>query len=180
MNKQTLRNQLIDQRKRVPPDVAAAAASALTAQVMAALPPAPCVIAAYVGTQGEIDPLPTLMTAHEAGYTLALPVVMSGSRELQFRAWQPGGALVSGAYHIAHPPDTAAIVAPDTLLVPLVAFDADNHRLGYGAGYYDATLTALKQANPACQAIGLAYDFQKVERLPAEAHDVRLDAVVSG
>ena len=67
-------------------------------------------------------------------------------------------------------------LAIDAVLVPGVAFDRAGHRLGYGGGYYDRLLPSLRRD---CLRVGLAYDEQVVDELPAEEHDVRLHAVVT-
>ncbi len=87
-----------------------------------------------------------------------------------------GQAFVQGAYGIAEPVGAASNALPDVCVLPMLAGDADCRRLGYGGGYYDRFLanqgkTALK--------IGICYDFQIVDKIPAEGHDVPADAIVT-
>jgi 5-formyltetrahydrofolate cyclo-ligase len=82
------------------------------------------------------------------------------------------------AYGVTEPDVGAEVMTPSVLLVPLLAFDADGYRLGYGGGYYDRTLTVLR-AQWSVRAIGIAYAGQEIEKLPHDAHDERLDAVLT-
>ena len=82
--------------------------------------------------------------------------------------------LAPGAFGIHEPLDIWPRATPQILLVPLLAFDAAGHRLGYGGGFYDRTLALLK-----APAIGIAYAGQQTEKLPAEEHDARLNAVLT-
>jgi 5-formyltetrahydrofolate cyclo-ligase len=133
-------------------------------------------IAGYVPIRGEVDALHILTKLSSA--TMVLPCVVHDSKILSFRCWEKGDVLITGAHNIPCPSEKSLEITPDVVLVPLVAFDKNGFRLGYGGGYYDATLAALRLKNPAIQTIGLAYDFQQVDVLPSELHDVRLDMVI--
>ncbi len=112
------------------------------------------------------------------GATLALPVIIAADRPLQFRAWSFGEALRRGPLGIPEPHPEAPALAPDLLLVPLAAFDRAGHRIGYGAGHYDRTLKQLRASRP-IGALGLAFAVQEVAKIPALAHDVGLDYVLT-
>lgn len=114
---------------------------------------------------------------HGRGHPLCLPVVTDKVGALVFRAWAPGEALVEGVFDTRVPPPDRPVVEPTVLLVPLLAFDRAGYRLGYGGGYYDRTLAALAQNQPT--SIGLAFAAQEVDTLPHEAHDRRLDWVIT-
>lgn len=131
-------------------------------------------LAGYVAMRGEIDPLPALR-AHRG--PLCLPVVTGRAEPLRFRTWQPGEALVAGAFGTREPA-SGGWVAPQVLIVPLVAFDRRGHRLGYGAGHYDRTLAKLRATGP-ITAIGFAWAAQEVAELPAEPTDQALDLIVT-
>ena len=133
-------------------------------------------IAGYWPVGDEIDPLPLLRRLAKS-HVCALPVVESG-RALSFRAWAFDVPPAAGRYGIPSPPLDSPVVLPDILLVPLLAFDRTGHRLGYGGGHYDATLAALRAERP-IYAVGLAYAGQEVARVPADARDQRLDAVLT-
>jgi 5-formyltetrahydrofolate cyclo-ligase len=126
--------------------------------------------------RSEIDPRPVLQALHARGRGVALPVV--AHPHLLFRLWQPGEALERRGFGLSEPPDDAPIVEPDLLLVPLAAFDRSGHRIGYGKGHYDRTLARLA-ARKAIVAVGVAFAVQECETIPAQAHDVPLDILVT-
>lgn len=152
---------------------------ALRARILDAAPlPSGAVVAGYWPMRGEIDVLPLLGALAERGQVTALPAVVGRKEPLEFRRWAPGEALEEGIYGTRHPPASAGVVRPVCLLVPLLAFDRRGVRLGYGGGFYDRTLAALRAVGPVV-AVGVAYAGQEVEALPAEPHDERLDWVVT-
>jgi 5-formyltetrahydrofolate cyclo-ligase len=143
------------------------------------IPRAPAaVVAGYHPVRDEADPrgLMSALAAH--GHALALPVIATAHAALIFRSWREGDALAPNAYGIAEPLPSAPEIVPDVVLVPLLAFDADGHRLGYGGGYYDRTLDAIRRSKPVL-AIGVAYAGQEVAHLPRETHDHALDGIVT-
>ncbi len=135
------------------------------------------VVAGYVAMRDEIEVLPLLKGLASLGIATALPCVVEG-RTLVFRAWRPGDGLRPAPHDTQEPAPDAPLVRPTIVFVPLLAFDSEGYRLGYGGGYYDRALAALK-AGGGSRAIGLAFAFQRVERLPREAHDHPLEAVVT-
>jgi 5-formyltetrahydrofolate cyclo-ligase len=135
------------------------------------------VIAAYWPIRGEADPLPLLAALAGAGHAAALPAVAGRGKPLTFRLWRPGDPLVDRPLGLQEPATERPAVDPDLLFVPLAAFDRAGHRLGYGAGYYDATLAALAVKRPL--AIGLAFSTQEVASIPAEPHDHPLAFVIT-
>ena len=133
--------------------------------------------AGYRPIRGEIDPAPLMAALAARGVALCLPSARPG-QVLGFRRWSPGEALNRGGYGIEEPRDDAPLATPDLIIVPLAAFDAAGHRLGYGAGHFDRTLEALRLSGPVF-ALGLAYAEQEVAAVPAEPHDQKLDAVLT-
>lgn len=113
--------------------------------------------------------------AGAAGFAALLPVVIAADAPLAFRAWTPGSALVADRYGIPTPASGEFLV-PQALLLPVNAFDAAGYRIGYGGGFFDRTLAALKPA-PVC--IGVGFELARVASIRPEPHDVRLDAMVS-
>lgn len=143
------------------------------------LHPAPgSVVAGYVAIDDEADPAPLLGILAQHGCRIALPCVTAPGVPLTFRSWAPGEPLTPGAYKIPEPRGGDELV-PDFVLMPLLAFSSDGHRLGYGGGYYDRTLAALRPQNPQILAIGLAFAAQEVTHLPVEPNDQPLDWVVT-
>ncbi|MEL6266174.1 MAG: 5-formyltetrahydrofolate cyclo-ligase [Pseudomonadota bacterium] len=135
-------------------------------------------VAGYRPIRSEIDTAPVLATMAARGVALAMPVVEGAGQPLGFRPWAPGVAEVEGAFGAPIPADATA-VTPRILIVPLVAFDEDCFRLGYGGGFYDRSLERLRAADPDLLAIGYAYAAQATADLPREPTDQRLDAVVT-
>jgi 5-formyltetrahydrofolate cyclo-ligase len=125
--------------------------------------------------RSEADPRPA-MAAHSG--PLCLPVVAGRGRPLVFRAWMPGAPLVAGGFGAMVPAAEAAELVPEVLIVPMLAFDRQGYRLGYGGGFYDRTLAALRAAGPV-RAIGLAFAGQEVAAVPRGPWDVALDLIVT-
>lgn len=134
-------------------------------------------IAGYMPIRTELSPLPA-MAALAATHQVCVPVVQGAGLPLEFHVWTPGAVMVPGAFG-AHVPQDAIPAVPDTVIVPMVAFDARGGRLGYGGGFYDRTLQGLRAANPALQVVGFAYDAQEVAEVPLEPTDQRLDAIIT-
>jgi len=128
--------------------------------------------------KSEINPLPLMRKLAAAGARFALPMVAGRGKPLIMRAWGFGEPLAAGVWGIREPPPSASEVAPDLLIVPLLAFDRAGHRIGYGAGYYDLTIATLR-AQKAITAIGLAFAVQEIAAVPASPHDAPLDLVLT-
>jgi 5-formyltetrahydrofolate cyclo-ligase len=103
---------------------------------------------------------------------------MARGQSLRFRAWSPDDRMVLGPLGILEPSPAAAEVMPEIMLVPLAAFDRLGHRIGYGAGHYDCTFAHLRKTK-AVRGIGLAFATQQIKAVPALAHDVALDYVLT-
>ena len=136
------------------------------------------IVSGYFPIRNEIDPTPLMQKLAGQGARLALPCVNARGQSLTFRAWSPGDRLMPGSLGIPEPSPAAAEVIPDIMLVPLAAFDRSGHRIGYGAGHYDHTFAHLRKAK-AVIGIGLAFAAQEIESVPALAHDVALDYVLT-
>jgi 5-formyltetrahydrofolate cyclo-ligase len=136
------------------------------------------VISAYWPMRGELDPVPLITELVGRGHACALPVITGRDAALEFRSWQPGDDLDSGPFGTREPRSGARVLVPDVLIVPLVAFDRHGHRLGYGGGYYDRTLAALRKASDV-MAVGYAYAGQEMDELPQDPFDQGLDWLVT-
>jgi 5-formyltetrahydrofolate cyclo-ligase len=136
------------------------------------------VVAGYAPIRSEFDPMPLLRRLADAGARLALPVIMGREQPLQFRGFSIGQALERGPLGIQQPPVASAELIPEILLIPLAAFDRTGHRIGYGAGYYDRSIEALRGGNRAI-AVGLAFAVQEIDAVPALPHDAVLDYVLT-
>jgi len=132
----------------------------------------------YYPIKDELDTEPLAAALTERKTPIALPVVGGKKEPLSFRAYQPGDALIDGAYGELIPGGDAAEAAPAIIVTPLLAFTRAGGRLGYGGGYYDRTLEALRRESDVV-AVGFAYGAQEVDALPLSALDQPLDWVVT-
>lgn len=135
-------------------------------------------VAAYMPIGSEIDCRPLLDKIMAEGAPVCLPVVAGADKPLTFRRWSPGDPLVTGPMGIAEPPASAETVSPEVLLVPMLAFDRRGYRLGYGGGYYDRTLKALREGGEIV-AVGVAFAGQVRDTVPITEDDQRLDWIVT-
>jgi 5-formyltetrahydrofolate cyclo-ligase len=135
-------------------------------------------VSGFAAIRDEINPADLMTWLHAEGVMLALPVMAGKGLPLLLRAWAPGDAVAPAQWGIAEPLDDKPEVEPDVVLLPLLAFDAQGNRLGYGGGFYDRTLAKLR-ANKPVLAVGLAYDEQRVDAVPVESYDQRLDWVLT-
>lgn len=175
LDKPALRKEAVARRRSLAyPDFADRLAS--FAAVLALAPGA--VVSGYRAMRDEADPHSLLLALALRGHPLALPAITPKGQPLRFHRWQPDDALTPHAYGVDEPHPTAEIIVPDVVLVPLLAFDASGHRLGYGGGYYDRTL-ALLRSSKTITAIGIAYAGQEIAAVPFGPHDQRLDAVLT-
>ena len=136
------------------------------------------VVSGYSPIRSELDPAPLMRKLAERGARLALPAVMARGKSLVFRAWSPGDRLTLGPLGILEPSPAMAELIPDVMLVPCAAFDRLGHRIGYGAGHYDFTLAHLRRVKP-ITTVGVAFAAQEIKAVPALAHDVALDYVLT-
>lgn len=134
------------------------------------------VVAGYMPMRTEVSPLPVMAEWARSG-SVCVPVVTGKGQPLAFHRWTPQCDMVSGAFG-AMIPAQANPVVPEVLIVPLLAFDARGARLGYGGGFYDRTLEALR-AQRETVAIGFAYSAQQADHIPLEKTDQPLDMLVT-
>lgn len=140
--------------------------------------PAPAIVSGFFAIGDEIDPAPLMRRLLGEGYRLCLPTMEGKGKPLVFRAWSPGDPLAEAAWGIREPLPEAAVLDPDVVLGPLLAFDAEGYRLGYGGGFYDRTLARLRALKPVV-SIGIAFDEQRVDAVPHVDYDERLDWILT-
>ncbi|WP_435137170.1 5-formyltetrahydrofolate cyclo-ligase [Pseudopelagicola sp. nBUS_19] len=133
-------------------------------------------LAGYLPIRTEIDPLPAMVEAAVHG-EVSVPVIQGKGEPLKFSVWEPDISLRVGPFGVQVPLMDVYTV-PDLVIVPLVAFDIQGGRLGYGGGFYDRSLEWLKN-HKATVAVGFAFDAQETTDLPLESTDQRLDMVVT-
>jgi 5-formyltetrahydrofolate cyclo-ligase len=176
--KAQLRAALQARRDALPADQRQAAAQIIAARTF----PLPIVhgtiVSGFMPLKSEINPLPLMQRLAGAGANLALPVTAGRGKPLIMRAWRWGEPLNAGVWGIREPKPEAPEVDPDILLVPLLAFDRSGQRIGYGAGYYDMTITRLR-ARKTITAVGVAFAAQEIAAVPTTAFDAPLDLVLT-
>ncbi len=133
-------------------------------------------LAGYMPIRTEIDPTPAMAEAAAHG-PVCVPVIVGAGQPLRFAAWEPDMPMIEGPYG-AKIPETLTFIVPEILIVPLLAFTLAGARLGYGGGFYDRTLDALR-AKGAALAIGFAYSAQQMADLPLDPTDQPLDLIVT-
>jgi len=176
--KARLRAAALARRDALPPGERAAAAETIAARVLPVAFKRGQIVSGFMPMQSEINPLPLLRKFAAAGAKLALPAIAGRGKPLIMRAYTFGDELARGQWGIREPKPQARAVDPDILIVPLACFDRAGHRIGFGAGYYDMTINALR-AKKAITAIGVAFATQEIPQVPATERDARLDLVLT-
>ena len=133
------------------------------------------IVSAYWPIGTEIDTRPLLIKLMDRGQVVALPVT-DGDNPLVMRQWEPDAPLYPSGFGTLAPIETAPVLEPDIVILPLLGFDGRGNRLGYGKGHYDRTIAIMKKRP---KLIGLAFASQEIEAIASGAHDIPLDAVVT-
>lgn len=170
-------HQLRDNHKKTN-DLKTCGQALLNNLISAQIIPPKAVIGSYWPVKSEADASPLLTYYYEQGHVCGLPVVQGANKPLLFREWRPGNLLVSGIYNILTPDETAPLVIPTVLFVPVLGFDNRGHRLGHGEGYYDRTLESLRAQHPII-AIGIAFDCQQADIIPQNDHDQPMNYIIT-
>jgi len=176
--KKQLRAAALALRDALPAAERQAAAEAIATRAFPVAITPGMIVSGFSPMKTEINPIPLMRKLAAAGAKLALPCIAGRGHPLVMRAWDFGAALASGQWGIREPTPEAAEVAPDILIVPVACFDRIGHRIGYGAGYYDMTIHALR-AKKKITAIGVAFAAQEIPQVPATERDERLDLVLT-
>ena len=173
------RNERLAARDAIPVDERIEMGLAMGAHGGDAIDVAPgAIVSGFLPIRSEADIRPLMARLRERGARLCVPVILDRST-IVFRELVPGAALVATGFGTSGPGPDAAVLDPDIMLVPLSAFDSIGHRIGYGAGHYDRAIARLHQKGLNPHLIGIAFDCQEVPSVPAEPHDVRLDAILT-
>lgn len=135
------------------------------------------IVAVYLPIGSEIDPKPLMSKLIKAGAKLALPCVQDDGT-MVYRAYKRGDMLEQRPFGLLEPNAEVPMVHPTLVITPLLAFDRNGNRLGYGKGHYDRALAKLRE-NGRVFVCGLAFFGQEVEAVPAEPHDIPLDWVMT-
>ena len=177
--RRALRKQLIERRMALSHDEVERLSETIRSNLRQTFPQLAGLRVAFcwpVKNEADLRPLmEAWISAGAPGFKALLPVVTAPGAALAFREWAPGCAMVIYRYGIPTPA-AGAFLTPQALLIPVNAFDEAGYRVGYGGGFFDRTLAAL---SPAPLSIGIGFELARVSTIHPEAHDVRLDAMVS-
>jgi 5-formyltetrahydrofolate cyclo-ligase len=170
------RQRLLALRTAAPPVDRRLWGSEIEAKLRALLVERPVMtLGVYWPFQAEFDPRALIDWVIAQGFAVALPAVVDKKGPLEYRAWRPGEALTDGVWNIPIP-EVRKIVLPQAVLAPLVGFDRQCYRLGYGGGYFDRTLAALA---PRPLAIGVGFEMSQMETIFPQSFDIPMDVIVT-
>jgi 5-formyltetrahydrofolate cyclo-ligase len=170
------RQRLLALRTAEPPDERRRWANEIEAKLRKLLLERPVrTLGVYWPFQAEFDPRALIDWVIAQGLEVALPAVVDRKGPLEYRTWKPGEALVDGVWNIPIP-EVRHVVLPQAVLAPLVGFDRQCYRLGYGGGYFDRTLAAL---SPRPLAIGVGFEMSQMETIFPQSFDVPMDVIVT-
>lgn len=171
------RERLIGARLALPADHRAAQTLAIATDLSTLIPTAPgAIVSVYWPIKAEPDIRPWVHAMWERGVRIALPVAIALGQPLMFREWLPGARMARGLWKIPYPAEGAEVV-PTVMLAPLVGFDKDCFRLGYGGGFFDRTLPGFP-AKPL--VIGVGYPSALIRTIFPQPHDIPMDWVATG
>ncbi|WP_413710199.1 5-formyltetrahydrofolate cyclo-ligase [Rhizobium sp. Rhizsp82] len=136
------------------------------------------IISGFLPIRSEADIRPLMARFQARGARLCVPAILD-KQTIVFRELLRDAPLIATGFGTSGPGPDAPVLDPDILLVPLSAFDARGHRIGYGAGYYDRAISLLRQKGRKPRLIGIAFDCQEVAHVPDEPHDISLDAILT-
>lgn len=181
--KRALRKQAIADRAQLVARIdPAAAALAIRDRFLETFAPTPVtVVSAFWPVGEELNIKPLIEALHARGCVCALPVVTVKHMPLTFRVWEPGMPFIVSSFGIPEPGPDRPPATPDISLVPLLAFDEEGFRLGYGGGYYDRTIEQLRllRRDPPYLTVGVAFEGQLRGELPHETFDQPLDTILT-
>ena len=170
------RERLIAARLAIPAETRAGFARSIAAGLDAAIGEVGVrAVSLYWPFRGEPDLRFWLASVVKRGGAAALPVVVEKAKPLVFRAYRPGDPLEKGVWNIPIPAKGEPVV-PDVVIAPVVGFDPNRYRLGYGGGFFDRTLAALPRKP---LVIGVGYDIQAIPTIYAQPHDIAMDRIVT-
>ena len=136
------------------------------------------IVSGFWPMRSEVDVRPLMFALRENGARLCLPAILDKTT-MVFRELIRGATLVDMGFGTAGPGEEAETLDPSIMLVPLAAFDARGHRIGYGAGYYDRAIERLTRNGHAPRLVGVAFDCQEVPEVPDEPHDVVIPEILT-
>ena len=170
------RARLLDARRAMPISSHNVASEEVLKALLTHLPPASHpLIGCYWPFRREFNCLPYMREVVRSGGRVALPAVIGRGRPLEFRCWTEGTKMEAGVWNIPHPA-SGPPVSPSALVIPLLGFDDSGFRLGYGAGYYDATIAAFSEKP---YAVGVGFEFSCLPTIFPQSHDRPMDVIIT-
>ena len=136
------------------------------------------IIAGYYPSYYEVDILNFLEKASKKKFRIVLPVIKS-SNAMSFKSWIFKEPLYVNKFGMLEPKNSGKDIIPDLIMVPLVAFDNRLNRIGYGKGYYDRSLKKISKIKRNAISLGIAFSFQKCQKIPTNKQDFKLDYVLT-
>ena len=133
-------------------------------------------IAGYYPSNYEVNILSFLEKVSKKKFKIALPVI-NASGGMSFSSWIFKEPLYVNKFGILEPKSSKKKIIPDLIMIPLVAFDNRLNRIGYGKGYYDRSLKKINKIKKNAISLGIAYSFQKCQKIPTNKHDFKLDYI---
>lgn len=182
LSKDTLRQKAFQKRLTVPPAYQEEAALKFKDNFLAniVLPPKGSVISAYMPFNAELNVKPLMTHLLDDGYIVVIPHVVNNDRSLDFRTWTPKMPVYRNLHGIEEADlRHSQVYLPDLMIVPLIAFDVKGNRMGYGSGQFDRTFAHLQDVRQQFTAIGVAYESQREDDVPVDAHDYPLHKIVT-
>ena len=170
------RARLLEARRTMPADAHRQASEAVMRELRVRLPLGNHeMIACYWPFRREFNCVPFMREILRSGGRVALPVVIARGQPLEFRNWSEDAKMESGVWNIPHP-ESGPSVTPSVLLIPLVGFDEEGYRLGYGGGYYDVTIASFT-VRPLL--VGVGFEFSRLSSIYPQPHDEPMDVIMT-
>lgn len=180
--RRALRNRCLERRLALSAEACAALSAEVCAHLQTGFPQLAAMRVAFcwpVRNEPDLRPLlETWMATGKSAFSALLPVVIAENAPLAFRAWTAQGRLENDRYGIPTPA-SGEFLEPEALVLPVNAFDAAGYRIGYGGGYFDRTLAALKTQGMQPLCIGVGFELARVDSIAPAPHDWPLDAMVT-
>lgn len=171
------RERLLRARLKLAADHRAAQSSAIASALSPLIPAASsAIVSVYWPIKAEPDLRPWMLAMWQRGTRIALPVAIALGQPLMFREWRPDARMARGLWNIPYPAHGAEVI-PTVVMAPVVGFDQDCFRLGYGGGFFDRTLACFP-TKPL--AIGVGYRDSLIATIHPQPHDIAMDWIVTG
>ncbi|MCO6391291.1 5-formyltetrahydrofolate cyclo-ligase [Aliihoeflea aestuarii] len=136
------------------------------------------VVSGFWPMRSEVDVRPLMAALADRGVRLCLPAIID-KQTIVFRELKRGGEMIDMGFGTWGPGPDAPELTPELMLVPLAAFDARGHRIGYGAGYYDRAIERMQANGHTPRLVAIAFDCQEVDEVPEQPHDVQLGEILT-